>query len=195
MLTKWAKRILQSGFGIVPYGNSGNNYVTALPVPTWDNSNADIEVKACDGNTYFINGLNGAFGLGLVTSYGAGNTGFVVGSGDSAESEDSYVLDSLISREIGGVVSYISEKDVANSKRKRHININVTNTGNNTLTIREVGIICSPYGTATTRGGTINSSSSSRYPILMDRTVLESPITLAPSATALIRYTFEYDIS
>lgn len=193
MLTRWAKRVLQAAMGVTNYGST-MQYGQLLPTNNYGNT-ADIEVKAWNGNTYYINGINSTMSKTLVNSLGVTHNGFAFGSGNSAESEDSYTLDSIISSGISASFAESDEKDMASNKRMHHINITVTNNGGSEITIKEVGIFNYPIGTATTRGSTVITSSSYKHDILIDRTVLASPVTIAPGASALIRYTFEYDIS
>ena len=66
--------------------------------------------------------------------------------------------------------------------------VTVTNTGSEAVTVREIGMKQSLYG-STMPGGT----GGSYYPCLLDRTVLPSPITIAPGDAGVIHYKLKVD--
>lgn len=110
-------------------------------------------------------------------SYSQNNTPFpkfIIGSGGGAETPESYALEEPITSGLSAVLTF---------KRPTPASLTLIQTlTNNTsadITIREVGFIVSPL------------PESGTY-LLVDRTVLKEPVTIAPNETKTIQYTIDF---
>lgn len=117
--------------------------------------------------------------------------GIHFGSGTTAPTEDDYYLESKITAGLQFQLGVVNGMDSAGNPYLRY-DIMVTNTnqvGGASITIGEVGytqnvIVVNAAGT-----------SLDRVTVLLDRTVLNTPVTLAPQEYALIRYTLKTVVS
>lgn len=151
-----------------------------------------LPCKDYTGATYYItpNTFGSAFPYSatqtLTTS--ASSTGFCVGSGTTAATENDYNLESQITSGISSSVvvnPYLDD----NNDPCVDFDLTITNTGSTPLTIAEIGYKQNIYCT-TAQGGT----SASYKLCLLDRTVLDQPVTIPASDYAVIRYTIKTDI-
>lgn len=109
--------------------------------------------------------------------------GVVFGTGNTAPTVDDYCLS-------GGVITTLSKVATVNTVSiidgslcvKQAIT--VSNSGTATVTICEMGLVAVAY----------RSSSYSCY-VLLDRTVLNEPLTLAPGEQGVVTYTFTLPIA
>jgi hypothetical protein len=113
-----------------------------------------------------IRGLNG-----VSTSYS--HRYLVVGSGSTPASVDDYMLESMITTSVssGGISNSIDNDG------NFVIIANVKNNGSSTITINEIGIPSNCY-----------NGSSSSVVCLIERTVLDEPITLVAGESCFISY-------
>lgn len=106
----------------------------------------------------------------------AGNVGIYLGSGDTAPTEADYTLASPITSGLS-ITSSSGGTSTIDDQLVRRYTFAVYNTSEETITIRELGA-CSQmaYG------------SKKYYLTLLDRTVLDEPVVLAPGESAAITY-------
>lgn len=62
----------------------------------------------------------------------------------------------------------------------------LTNTGSETITISEIGLVSNSY--------LMVNSSKALYPILIERTVLDTPVVIEPSGVGQVRYTITFKL-
>lgn len=182
MLTKAAKQAIQT----VPVWTAQNNTYNAKPMfpntPIKNVDNADRWVSFLNGN--MLSSIN------VITANNK-NAGFHFGSGTNAESENDYYLQTPITSYLQGVLNTFI-RGVDSNKPFMEATLTVTNTGtSNNITVAEIGLVTGNIYVCTSNSATSASSNN----ILLDRTVLENPIVLAPLATAAIRYRITCDMS
>jgi hypothetical protein len=144
-----------------------------------------LPVVAYNGTTYWLtpssnipNNPTGSF-----TTSASGN-GICVGSGDTPEAATDYQLEEPISDNLQASVVQTVDVDASGNPFLMY-DITITNSGGSAVTIREIGYRQSLYA-ATTEGG-----SGSNRTCLLDRTVLETPVTIEANGIATIRYTLK----
>ena len=111
----------------------------------------------------------------------ANGTGVCVGSGSTPATDGDYKLESMLTSLQGSIVK---TQGVDNGKAFINFDVTITNSGSSDITISELGY--QQYVAITTNQG--GSSSSAPYPVLLDRTTLQTPITIAAGDVAIIRY-------
>lgn len=129
----------------------------------------------------------------LVSTIGnTGASGIALGSGTTPATEDDYTMESLISSGIScafasKAFAYDSENDVPYT----YINITVTNTGSEPVTISELGIFVAVRASST-KGDSVSTSND--WTVMIDHTILENPVTIAANEAGIIQYRFEADL-
>lgn len=153
-----------------------------------------LPCKDYTGATYYITpntfGNSSAFPYNayqtIATS--ASSAGFCVGSGTTVATENDYTLVSQITSGISASVVTNPYLD-SNGDPCVDFDLTITNTGSTPLTIAEIGYKQNIYCT------TAQGSTSASYRLcLLDRTVLDQPVTIQASDYAVIRYTLKTDI-
>lgn len=109
-----------------------------------------------------------------------GYGGLIIGDGNTPPTIDDYKLENQITSGFSYRLSYPTDNADVVSARKFILNLSVTNTSSDNLTIREIGYI---------RSSQAMDYSWNHY--LMDRTVFDTPVVIAPGATK----TFEYRLN
>lgn len=174
MITKNAKTALASLFSI--YNSAQYNYMPMTDV---------------SGTTRYI-GWNSqgwpSTSYSYLTSFSnsLNSAGVKVGSSNAVESASDYNLDSLITAGISGSVEMLSRTVDASGNSKVAILVTVTNTGATDVTISEIGYFVQMKG-----GTTVGSSSTTSYYIMLDRTLLDTPVTIPAGSSATITYTIQ----
>lgn len=182
MLTSWAKKVFN-------LGGQTNVIPTCGAIQT-----ASITAKHYDGTDIYIAGNPysqpwGGFLSGAVSTESAG---IVVGSGDTAESESDYALANKITSGLAGSVAQSTAYDSETGKTSAYSVLTLTNSTASDIVIKEIGCYA-VFGTATELGGTISTSGGRRKCALIDRTVLETPVTVPANGNAVIRYSFVFN--
>lgn len=103
--------------------------------------------------------------------------GIVLGSGTTPATINDYCLESRITSNLT-----CSTTITKNENNDRVLIITATNSGNSDIVIGEVGY----HGSAP-----VSAQSSSSTAVLIERTVLDSPITIAPGGVGQIIYTIK----
>lgn len=109
--------------------------------------------------------------------------GIKVGAGNTSPGIDDYCLESMITSGLSMTVTSVTRSAIDETPSITLV-ISVTNTSNSDITIKEIGYQGSVNGT-NIKGAT---SQTTYYPLL-DRTLLDSPITIPSNETATISYT------
>ena len=143
--------------------------------PTSAVHNTGIPLKIKSGTTkYFDTKTN------IIIVFSSDTTPIEFGSGTTPASETDYALETPLSN-----ITYISTETVGseNGKAKRELTLTLTNENDSKVTIAEIGLFGSAYTCSSTTATTSSSSS-----ILIDRTVLETPVEIAAGGNAVIKY-------
>lgn len=112
--------------------------------------------------------------------FNSSSAGIVLGSGNTPPTIDDYCLESMIT-------SGLSQKTIISNDENGNLTYKatMTNISQNPITIGEVGVISKVYTGANTATGKI---------VLMERTALETPVTIEPDGVGQITYTIVVDI-
>ena len=81
--------------------------------------------------------------------------------------------------------------DFENNKFYVGFDYTIQNAGPESIEIKEVGKLSSAYTSSTLNGDATSNESR----VLLDRTILESPVIIPAGESGVIRYEFEYDFS
>lgn len=146
-----------------------------------------LPVKATNGTTYYLTGYFNGYPqnptISLATS--ASSTGIHFGRGTTAPTEEDYALESLITSGLSISVSSSHSLDGSGNPALQ-LDITVTNTSSADITVGEIGYAQSLHAS------TAQGSTSNAYRVcLLDRTVLDSPVTIPAGGYAVIRYTLK----
>lgn len=97
-----------------------------------------------------------------------------IGSGDTQPNINDYKLESVITTGFSGSREWVDGK----------LHLVITNTGNSDLIIREVGIASNVH---------TGTNSATFYTALIERSVLTTPLTIAPGDTGHIVYEIDFN--
>lgn len=152
--------------------NYVNNYREGLPI-----------VKGCDGNSYSLKGVGvncNPFCFGFAwPSLDPGETAIRFGRGTEPFSRDDYKLNWITSGLKFTYSNFVGLKDDTGHPYIDKVII-CTNTSDSPITISEVGFVCYMSGFK-------GESSASTY-VLLDRTILSSPVTIGKNESCTIKY-------
>lgn len=185
MLTKFGKLLAPKS---MPYPS-----VSSSEAGAGSGIKANIKVKNYEGTLYgvtpFISTFYRRYDASTLSNSFAG---VKFGSGNSPESEESYTLDNIITSSLTASItpgqdSIYHEYDSENNVLNEYVLYTITNTGSDSITINEIGLFARAY-TASDIGQTVSSSAQKTF--LIDRTVLDAPLALAPNDSAVLKYSF-----
>lgn len=172
MITKWWKNLIKTALQ------------TAFQNPVYG---YNIPLKATNGTTYY------AMGIGNITiswsnpmSFNAQNTGVSIGTSDTPATDEDYVLGNTITSGISATCT--TTKSEEDGIPCTTLNMVLSNSTNADIIVKEVGLKCT-VTVANTAGGT----ASSNRVILVDRTVLETPVTVPARGNAAVFYKLKTD--
>lgn len=117
------------------------------------------------------------FSKNIATGYRAG---IVFGNGDTPVTYDDYTLAGTQFTTFTGTKSLAI--DVTEDKTTYTALYTLTNTGESPFTIKEIGLI-----------GKTTSTSSNSYLCLLERTLLDEPITIEPQGVGQVTYTITFN--
>lgn len=148
-----------------------------------------LQVTGVDGVPYFLsqNFNNSCYPNSRSEQFTSSATasGISLGTDDTPATEDDYNLGNTITAGISMAVSSKAATFV-NGQPALKYTLTVTNTGAEAVTVREVGtkqnVQCDIYP------GHITTSPSTTHVVLIDRTVLDAPVTIQPGDAAVIEY-------
>ena len=121
------------------------------------------------------------------------NPGVYFGSGNTAPTEDDYTLENVITSGISVTLSPTSGLygdyfyDAESNSEVGYISYTITNNGSSSVSISEIGHFC-VFQTGSDYGEDAPSSATYRKLFLIDRTVLNAPLVIAPGSSAVLRY-------
>jgi hypothetical protein len=122
----------------------------------------------------------GAYGpyLGNILSSAAGNGGVIFGTGTAEPSVNDYCLSGELVTTITGTASVTFTNDDNGATASALYTL--TNTGSADVVIGEIGLIASLYS---------SSSTNLNYKALLERTVLDQPMTIPAGGIGQVTYT------
>jgi len=188
MLTTWGKRVIATA-KIINYG---------VPfVAVSSTGNANIPAKTISGDTLYIPPMYQVspnwepIVSSLVESGSYASVGVAFGSGSTAATENDYTLENQVTGITGTTPTIVTFFDSVNMKYVARLDYVISNDTGASITISEIGLFVR-FNTATTQGDSASSSLARRYSFLIDRTVLDAPVTIPNGDAATIRYEFAY---
>ena len=113
-------------------------------------------------------------------NWSRGSTGVVLGSGSTPPTMDDYTLEEMIESGLSGSVTNTAV-DENNNVTKTYT---ITNTSDKDIIIAEIGI----------HGWAYTQQNKSSIAILIDRTLLEQPITIPAGGVGIVTYTLGMNI-
>lgn len=165
---------------------NGRNAIAGMTASLTSGNPGRLPIKATNGSTFYFGNYSGSNrswpfnqSHGFVTSSTAG---FCVGSGNTQPTLSDYTLESIITSGLQGAATSTTGID-SNGNIYLNVDIVITNTSDQSITIREIGWI-GVLQCAASVGGT---SLSAKY-ALVDRTVLDNPVTIEAGEYETIRY-------
>lgn len=119
--------------------------------------------------------------------------GVVFGTGNTPATENDYSLESKISSNVtlSKGSNRIYRWDFENKKFYIGMDYTIANRGSESLEITEIGKVVSAY----TSSALNENASGNEHRVLLDRTVLESPVIIPAGQSGVVRYEFEYNFS
>lgn len=119
--------------------------------------------------------------IGVLNTKNSSGGGVILGTGDTSPTYADYKL----SGNIISTFSYMqnTKKSVTDKGIQLSATYTITNTGTEAFTIREVGLIAAA-----------SNSSSASYKLLLERTVLDSPVTIEPNGVGQVTYTININM-
>ena len=147
-----------------------------------------LRCRSVNGNERFLTGNfnnSGAFPYSTAKTFtlNATTAGISIGTGTAPESEDDYNLEQTITSGVNVVItgtSYGAENPWYPFVK---YDLTITNTGANPLVVTEVG-----YKQTVRTAKVIGSSASTNTVLLLDRCVLDTPVTIAPGDAGIVTY-------
>ena len=143
-----------------------------------------ISFVKTDGTTTNLRYSNNFAPFAVMNKWSVNNNGFGVsfGTGTTPATMSDYSIES----DLGGTQISVSYPDSVSYSRDNtfdmySVGFGITNKTSDAITISEVGLI---IGT---------TSGSSEYAVLVDRTVLDAPVTIPPHETKHIAYTIRFN--
>ena len=172
MLTRAGKQAVQTFVNWTTQDNSRNSIPMFPSASIRNTGNEERWVSAVTGN--LLSSTN------VVSNNWAG---FQIGSGSTAPAETDYKLNTQITSGFSGSLSY-TERGIDNGSLYMEFGLLITNTGSSNLTVAEVGIVTNNIKCCNSSSAT----SASNQDVMIERTLLSSPVTIAPTETTLIKY-------
>lgn len=180
MITKAGKQLLQT----VPIWTNQNNVYNAKPMfPTESIRNTSNQER-------WVSWLNGILFNQVTIQYNATNAGFHFGSGTTAPTENDYKMQTDITSGVS-IILNTSERGIDSGVLYMAYTFTVTNNSSANITIAEMGYVTGNASCCNSASAT----SASNNNVLIDRTLLDTPLTIAPRETAAITYKITCDMS
>ena len=173
MLTKGAKRIMAAAFAM-----PGTDFVERYYIPFKETTNLTRYAKLsneCWPAVNYYGFLQNITGL---------SSGIAVGSGNTAATDDDYTLENAIPYyNLNGYVSILNIS-MKNDYPCVELLVSVSNVGSSAFTVSEIGYFMRVYSKTSP-----DASSGITATMLIDRSVLSTPVTIAAGETKEIKYT------
>lgn len=129
---------------------------------------------------------NGSFPQSISVSviFSANANGIQIGTGNTAATEDDYKLETQITNGMSASSPALTCNVDSSGNPYLEYLFTITNTTSSDITVREIGYV-QQFRLADTQGA--SQSSANRY-LLLDRTVLDTPVTVPANDSAAIKY-------
>ena len=189
MLNKWAKKLIN--YSLLRLG-SASSYTSSPSMCKIKVRNGNYVYALLHGSlTYPRDQLSGLPSGTLNSNIYQGANKIIIGSGTTPPTEEDYNLEHQITSGItfGTTAERIEEDE--QGKLLFKYTFTATNTSNSDITISELGYLRDV--SASSRKEVHNSSYTS-FAILVDRTLLDNPVTIPPEETATITYVIKSDM-
>lgn len=183
MLTKIGREIwlANAGSGVIPAMNySSKGYI---PWRTIDSST--IKYFGCISRDHSfsrrVDAINNRYGYGIA-----------LGNGTTPVTDDDYTMESLVTA--GSIVfqSAATEYDAVTNRPYGYVNMTITNNTSDDLTINELGLFITSRASSELGGGI---DAYNDYTVMVDHTILDAPVVIAPNEVGIVQYRFEVDES
>lgn len=183
MFTKLAK-LLQSNL------YSDNRKMPFVALQSSNGLACYIEGKDYSGSTHYMTPsvYEGAYNY-ISNAVGGNDAGFLVGSGDTPATENDYCLESKINGLTGSISNFTTAFDTELNCYYQSFTLTLTNPGSSDVVIKELGRIVSCYTTNTKGSSTV----SARQAYLLERIVLDNPVTIEAGGSGVIMYRMNCD--
>lgn len=165
---------------------NGRNAIAGQIASLTNNNPGRLPIVDRTGTTFYFMGKSGNTyswpTAQTQTPIFGSNAGIIVGSGNAPAALSDYDLDDQITTGLTGAATVSTGIDTSGNI---YLNFDIvyTNTSNADITIREIGWRGTVYCTTSAGGTTVTSKNA-----LVDRTVLETPVTIAAGDNETIRY-------
>ena len=169
-------------------------YIMAMMLESIGGNTASgkIKVKNTQGQDRYLGNRFSSFPNTVYTSVQrtVSSPGIYVGTGDTAPTANDYCLEQMITSGISASSSSItSGLDDSGNPFVQYL-FTITNTTSSDITIKEVGYSQYLYVSNSLNGDAVNYNT-----LLLDRTVLTTPVTVPANDSAAIKYTLKTVIS
>lgn len=163
------------------------NFINLLAMALQSGSNLGaLLVRSADGSTRYLTGGSHTFYSNPTkdTTLTAVNAGISVGTGNTAATEDDWQLAEPITSGVNLTVTATRYGSDDHGVPYAEYNVTVTNTGSDPITVKEIGY----KQTVKAAKYPGYSSGTSDCVCLIDRTVLDTPVTIAAGDAGIITY-------
>lgn len=191
MITKWAKRFLRVRTADSAFPGTGGVGGTSGGAKSY------FEFKNSAGDTHYGGAVGTVPTIALLTSLTASGSnssaGFALGSGTTTPTEDDYTIETLISSGLSltATPAKIQAYDSVNDVYSIFFDLAINNTSSAEITISEICMFQIMYGT-TNLGDNVNTGFAYKNSVMLDRTVLDTPLVLPAGQGATLRYSFDF---
>lgn len=167
MITKWLKQAVK----VNTIASGGSAYSFNIPV------------KITNGQTRYL-GSGNYLNIGNFTSIqlNAVNLGISVGTSDTPATDEDYVLGNTITSGLSGVVTNTHGMD--NDDPYVIFNVVLSNSTSSDIIVKEIGYKQNLYGASSPNA----TSGFGGIAVLLDRTVLDTPLTVPARGNAALQY-------
>lgn len=152
---------------------------------------AFLEAKDASANTKYIDSrLSNTFPYPVETTVRFANyAGIQLGSGNTLATENDYHMENQITSGLSASTPAITSGNDSNGNPYLQFVFTLTNSSASDIVVKEVGYF-QKFMAATTIGG-----SSTATTFMLDRTLLETPLTVPANGTAVLKYTLKTIVS
>lgn len=178
--------------------NGQRNSDIIFQVPDSSNAKGCINAINCLGNNVIISCTSLTSTLALIRSASftatgsSASYGVAVGTGDTTPTENDYNLASYINTlktSASPAVNY--SFDTTTGVYTSYVDYTLSNETAEDITVKEIGKFIRGMRTSAI-GAAVNPTQSDYVSIMVDRTVLETPLTVPAGGSAILRYSFSY---
>lgn len=152
-----------------------------------------IPAKSTGGGSCYIGGMMSRFPYNVNTnayfSYPP-NAGIYFGSGNTPATENDYDLETLITSGLSASTPTVTRSADSDGNPFIQFMITITNSSASPITIREVGYY-QMISATNSYGGMANS----QWTFMLDRTVLDTPLTIPAGESGVLKYVLKTIIS